>query len=164
MRRMLFALLMICGLVLTPVSAGADEAFDVSGDWTYVPTSIEIIERDGPNVFILGTDIGTWTGSFIGTTTEEFVVVHVPARGINFYYGELVFEGTVVDDNGTVRSGTMMLRTSGKQDPGTVEPGPGIWVGSWTIVDASGGLAGIQGHGAFTGPSLDVDYWGTVSF
>ena len=133
MRRALFALLVVFGLVLSPIPAGADDVYPVSGDWTYLPTVVEIIDRDGPNVFIYGEDVGTWTGTFTGTTTEQFVVVHVPAGGYNLYYGSMVFEGTVEDGHGVLHAGTMVIRTTGKQDPGTVEPGPGLWVGDWKI-------------------------------
>ena len=164
MRRALFVLLIVFGLVLAPIPVGADEGVDVSGDWTYVPTYLEFVERDGPNIFALGGDIGTWTGGFVGTTTEDFVLVHSPAGGYNLYSGELRFEGAVEDADGVLRSGTMTMQTHGKQDPGTLEPSDSLWVGHWSIVSGTGELEGIQGHGRFVGPSFDLDYWGTVYF
>jgi hypothetical protein len=39
-----------------------------------VPTLVSV-KQAGPNLFLYGTDVGTWTGTFEGTTTEDFMVV-----------------------------------------------------------------------------------------
>lgn len=150
---------MVCALAVSAIPAGAEPPTPASGDWTYVPFDVEIVKVAGQNTFIEGKDTGTWTGTFTGTSTEEFILVNHAKAGFNYYSGVIEFTGTVQG-----QSGTMVIRTNGKQDPGTVVPGPGLWEGSWVIVSGTGDLVNVHGQGTFTGPSLDLDYSGQIHF
>lgn len=150
MRKLLLVLAMAIGVVLSATPAIADRPTEISGDWTYIP-EVHSERVVGPNVFIEGSDIGTWTGGFEGTSTEEFrVVVHptyLSYRGLVEFEG--YFEGL---------HGTLTLKTNGFMHDGET------WVGHWLIVGSGGELEGLRGVGTFIGPSLDVDYQGKVHF
>lgn len=159
MKRLLSIPLMVCALTLMAAPASAVPPAQASGDWDYVPTAIEVVPGPGQTTFTYGEDDGTWTGTFAGTSTEEFVVVNHAKKGFNFYKGVIEFTGSVDG-----RFGTMTIRTNGKQDPGTVEPGPGLWSGRWVIVGGTGDLVNLHGQGTFSGPSLFLDYEGQYHF
>lgn len=157
MRKTLFVLVLVVALMAMAVPVQATQNVAVSGDWTYVPTIVDVRE-EGQNLIIYGRDVGTWTGSFEGTSVERFTVVVHPQY--NVYEGVILFEGYVDG-----KYGTMMLHTHGKQYPGGLEPGTGgDWVGQWMIMSATDELEGMRGHGTFWGPSLDVDYAGHCFF
>lgn len=158
MRRLLVGVLTVLAVALSATTASADHepATPVSGDWTYVPAVVGF-EEFGPHLLLYGTDVGTWTGTFEGTSYEEFTLMF-HASGDNYYRGLMEFEGTVDG-----RSGTMIIQAWGVQSPGGIEPGTGgDWSGSWVILSGTGELEGIEGRGSFAGPSLDLDYWGKV--
>ena len=159
MKRLLGISVLVGALLMGAVPTSAGPPGDASGDWNYLPTVDEVVEGPGQTTFIYGEDIGTWSGTFVGTSTEEFVVVNHAKAGFNFYSGVIEFTGSV---DGHV--GTLTIKTNGKQDPGTVEPGPGLWSGHWVIVGGTGDLANLHGQGTLTGPSLSLDYEGRYHF
>ena len=86
------------------------------------------------------------------------VIVH--ASGNNYYHGLMEFSGTV---DGI--AGTLTIRAWGVQIPGGLDPGTGgDWSGHWEILSGTGELVNIEGRGAFSGPSLDLDYSGKIHF
>ncbi len=159
MKRLLGIPMMVGALLMGTVPASAGPPNTASGDWDYVPTSIDVVPGPGQTTFIYGEDTGTWLGTFVGTSTEEFVIVNHAKAGFNFYSGVIEFTGSVDG-----QQGTLTIKTNGKQDPGTVQPGPGLWFGRWVIVGGTGGLANLHGQGTFTGPSLSLDYVGRYHF
>ena len=159
MKRLLAIPMTVVALMTVAVPASAGRPDTASGDWDYVPTSIEVVPGPGQTTFVYGEDIGTWSGTFVGTSTEEFVIVNHAKAGFNFYSGVIEFTGSVDG-----RVGTLTIKTNGKQDPGTVQPGPGLWFGHWVIVGGTGDLANLHGQGTFNGPSLFLDYDGQYHF
>ena len=158
MKRLLALPLVLFALLFGVAPASAGPPQEASGEWTYVPTLVSV-KQAGPNLFFYGTDIGTWTGTFEGTTTEDFVVVCHPNAGVTFYKGTMEFTGSVDG-----REGTMILKTNGIQESDTCDPSPAQWSGRWVIIGGTGELADVHGTGTFTGPSLDLDYSGQVHF
>ena len=124
-----------------------------SGTWTYVVTSIEVTKTANGNIFKYGEEIGTWTGTFEGTSFDYFEVIVHP-KGFVTCQGRIAFDGTV---NG--ESGTMDILFVGKKDLVT-----GLWSGKWVILGGTGGLANLQGRGMWDGPSFDLDYSGWIHF
>jgi len=159
MKRLMTIPLLLFALVLTAAPVSAGPPAEANGDWSYVPFGIEVVPGPGQTTFIYGEDTGTWSGTFDGTSTEEFVIVNHANNGFNFYRGVVEFTGSVDG-----RFGTVTIKTNGKQDPGTVAPGPGLWSGHWVIVGGTGDLANLHGHGTFSGPSLFLDYEGQYHF
>ena len=159
----MFKRLLLTGFVVfalmfgvTPASAGPPQ--DAAGEWKYLPTLVDF-KQAGPNLFLYGTDVGTWTGTFDGESTEDFVVVCHPKAGFSFYKGTIEFTGTVDG-----QEGTLTIKTNGKQESDTCDPSPAIWHGRWVIIGGTGDLADLHGNGTFTGPSLDLDYEGQIHF
>ena len=156
-RKMLSAALMMCIVAILSTlsisSAHATPPTTASGDWTYIVTHEEITREADGNTFIYGEDVGTWTGTFDGTSDETFIVV-VHRSGFMYYKGLLDFTGTVDG-----KSGTLVIRTVGKYDPGTEE-----WSGQWVIISGTDDLANLRGQGTFRGISYAVEYSGKVHF
>lgn len=151
-------------LALTAVPVSADSPTTVAGTWDYEDVGIPVIKDYGSIVFVFGQDRGEWGGSFQGVTEEDFVVVCLLNAGVNFYVGEMTFDGTVLDESGVPQEGTMTLRTMGKQYSDTCEPSPAEWNGRWVASGGTGGLDGIRGRGTFHGPSYHLLYEGRVHF
>ncbi len=158
MKRLLMMPLLLCALLLGTAPALAGPPTDAYGEWTYMPSIVDV-KQAGPNVFIHGTDVGSWTGTFAGSSTEDFIVVCHPTAGSNFYSGTIEFTGYVDG-----RYGSVTIKTNGKQEADTCDPSPALWFGRWVVVGGAGDLADLHGNGTFTGPSLDLDYSGQIHF
>jgi hypothetical protein len=163
MKRLLLVPLVVCALVLgvTPAVAGPPE--EAAGDWTYMPDLAGLTFREaGNNLFISGTEVSTFTGTFEGTSDDEFVVVchrKGPESAMNFVKGTIDFTGEVDG-----RAGDLTMKFVGKQDSTTCDPSGAIWSGTWVILGGTGELADLHGHGEWTGPSFDLDYNGYIHF
>lgn len=164
LKRAVLAATAVFALAL-PATATAKNSHEIAeGTWNYVPTSLSIDKQAGQQVFISGVTADDLVGTFVGTGVQQFTLVHHANQQFNFYRGTTDFEGTVEDDQGVLREGTMTILTVGKQDPGWLDPSPLPWSGTWVITSAGGGLEGLHGHGTFTGPSGSLDYTGTINF
>ena len=162
---LLLALTVALTLAAVPVSAGPK--VEASGSWTYSPTFVSPTEFRGQNAFLYGTDNGTWEGTFTGTHEEEFDVVCHLKGGFSFYKGEITFTGTVEDETGALRFGTMVIKTNAKVDAVSPDCGPIFdtdWHGHWVIIGGTGDLANVHGHGTLTGPSGTLRYEGQIHF
>ena len=163
--RRLIILAMAVGLLMT-VSVGmatAKPAEKASGDWTYVPDLGGLTSRTAGNTtFVYGTEVSTFTGTFEGTSTDDFVVVchqKAPDSFMNFVKITIDFTGEVDG-----RVGGLTMKATGKQDSTTCDPSGAIWSGKWVIVGGTGDLVDLHGHGTWTGPSFDLDYTGKIHF
>ena len=150
--------------MLAAVPVSADQPIEVSGTWDYCLTSEPKVKVAGPNVFIFAHDHGDWTGTFVGGTEEELVVVCYAKAGFNFYKGAMTFTGTVEDGSGALHDGTMFLKNNGKQYANTCDPSPAEWKGHWVIIGGTGGLANPHGQWTFHGPRLALLYEGQIHF
>lgn len=88
----------------------------------------------------------------------------LPRRVSRRQKSDSTFHGTVVDETGIEREGTMVLRTNGWQYSDTCDPSPAEWVGHWVITGGTEGLANVHGQGTFHGPSFHLIYQGQVHF
>jgi hypothetical protein len=160
MRKKISVLLLCCVALLSaliiPIIHAA-KPMPASGDWTYVVTSIS--ERwAGSNLFRYGEEIGTWTGTFVGTSYDTFtVIVHNadpgPPSFVNVI-GVINFEGWVGD-----KYGTLVIKFVGKKTGEPLE-----WYGTWVIISGTGELENLHGRGTWWGPSFDLDYDGKIHF
>lgn len=164
MRRSIILLVVTVALSLAAVPVSAGPPMPASGTWDYALTAPPVVEMAGPNVFIYGQDHGEWHGTFEGFSEEEFVIVCHASAGFAYYRGEMTFYGTVLDESGIRREGSMALKASGKQYTDTCDPSPAEWNGQWVIIGGTGGLAEVHGQGTFDGPSFHLLYEGQVHF
>lgn len=146
-KRALLALLAICALAFWGSVARADAPIRGDGTLSYGPPILLDATTVGQTTFIDVDIDGTITGPLTGTIDEQYTVKHHAAAGFNTYRGVLEFEGTVTDRNGIAHEGTLTLQTHGRQDPGMPFPTDVPWYMRWVIVDGSGGLEHVQGHG-----------------
>ena len=151
-----FSITLLCLIALFTISIPlvfASPPVPASGEWTYVVTYIEDIKTANGKTFRYGEEIGTWTGTFTGTSFDYFEVIIHP-KGFVTCQGRIAFTGTV-----SGKSGTMEILFVGKKDL-TVN----LWSGKWVILDGTGELTGIHGKGTWEGPSYNLDYIGCIHF
>ncbi len=116
----------------------------------------------GNTTFIHSTSNSTFTGSFAGTSSDEFVVVcHQKGPESVTNFGKLTINFTGEVDG---RVGGMTMKATGKQDSTTCDPSGAIWYGKWVILGGTGELAQLHGNGEWTGPSFNLDYTGIIHF
>ncbi|MDH3306759.1 MAG: hypothetical protein OEO77_04485 [Acidimicrobiia bacterium] len=109
------ATLLVVGVA--PAVAGPPEA--ASGDWTYVPTRLAVREA-GSTTFVYATEISTFTGTFPGTSDDEFVVVchhKGPESFMLFVKGTFEFTGEVDG-----RAGEMTMKSRASRTPLPASP------------------------------------------
>lgn len=163
MKRLLLILLVLCALVLGVMPAMAGSTEEVSGEWTYVPDLDGLTFRTvGNTTFVHGTEVSMFTGTFAGTSSDEFLVVchqKGPESFRNFAKITIEFTGEVDG-----RVGSLTIKARGRQSSTTCDPSDAIWYGTWVIVGGTGELTGLRGHGRWTGPSFDLDYTGRIHF
>ena len=156
MRKMLLTPLIVCIVALLStlsIPVHATPPITASGTWIYAPEIIDMRVAGG-NTFLLGKDVANWTGTFNGTSTEDFTVV--AHRSGFMYYKGLVFFGGTVDG----KSGTLVIRTVGKTPPDIEE-----WSGKWVILSGGGDLENLRGQGTWWQISpLNLVYSGKVHF
>jgi hypothetical protein len=122
------------------VSVQAGPLTIAGGDWLYMPT-VESVRIAGGNTFLELSEVGAWSGTFEGESTEAGTVVQ-HSSGRVFFKGIVSFVGTV---NG--QSGTMKMSVVGSKADPTAE-----WEGKWVILGGTEGLATLQGQGTWWGP------------
>lgn len=163
---MLLAPLALLAVVLSAAVVHADPPNEANGTLTYDLSTAEIVStrQAGQTLFIDVTIEGSIEGTLTGDIKEAYTVVHHSKALFNTYRGVLEFEGTVKDADDVEHEGSLRLLTRGRQDPGLPIPSATPSYMSWVIVEGSGGLEHVQGHGSGT---LIVDtlvYTGQVHF
>jgi len=144
-------------LSILSIAAHAGPPTTAEGLWQYIPT-IEDVRVANGNTFIHITEVGQWTGTFEGVSTEEGTVVRHSSGFVSFK-GKVSFVGSVGD-----RSGTLEMRVVGEkpdQLPGTE------WEGKWVILSGTDGLATLHGHGTWWGPGWNSAHpteWGNINY
>ncbi len=160
MKKLLVCLIFVCILLPTAVFAGPPE--DVAGDFTYIPLGCaEILPANGNMIMADCEDDGTWyAGPLDGTSHEVYDIVFLGWEGDfvyerAFYKGKITFTG---EFDG--REGTLTIIMSGWSYGDLAE-----WSGRWTILNGTGELANLHGHGAMSSNGLmDVHYEGQMHF
>jgi len=129
---LLFVLAALLGAVIA-VGATASPPAPASGTLTYLASTFNSVRLEGGNAIIdLSADV-SYTGTLSGTSHLHGVLIFHPDGTANFHDTE-TFTGTV---DGIAGSVTFNLK--GSSDPNLVV------TGTSTVVDASGGLAGLHG-------------------
>lgn len=152
-RKSLFALLVIFLLMVLVVPAQAGPPENASGTWWYFPI-IDDVRVAGCNTFIDSFEIGEWTGSFAGDSTELGKVVA-------YCNGHLSFNATVTFVEVTIagKQGGLVMSVAGTLPVGSE------WTGSWVILSGTGELENLRGQGAWWGPGApDWEQWGYVDY
>jgi len=136
-----------------PVYAGPPE--HAEGLWQYIP-SIESVRVADGNTFLDTSEVGQWTGTFSGVSTEKGKVVRYSSGHVSFK-GAVSFIGKVGDKSGTLE----MLAVGSKPDLSSE------WEGIWVIISGTGDLATLHGQGTWWGPgwsSANPTDWGDIYY
>jgi len=144
---------MLLSALLMSAQAGPPTAAE--GDWLYMPT-IEGMSIAGGNTFLELAEVGQWSGTFDGDSTETGTVVQ-HSSGLVFFKGTVSFVGNVNGQFGTLE----MSVVGSKADPAAE------WEGKWTILGGTEGLATLQGQGTWWGPGwspLTPTEWGVIHY
>lgn len=153
-RSIVVLLIVILMLTLTlPVQAGPPE--DASGLWQYIPTITGSKVANG-NTTLYTTEVGQWSGTFDGVSTEVGKVV-IHASGFRWFTSKVSFVGSVNGKSGTLE----MVAVGKKADPTT------DWYGKWVITGGTGDLANLHGQGTWWGPGwspAEPEEWGDIPY
>jgi hypothetical protein len=153
-RPLLAIAVLLVGLLLVlsvPALAGPPE--EAGGVWEYMVTAADV-ELAGCNMFMYTYDIGEWTGTFEGVSTETGVVV-AHCSGKTSFNGSLSFVGDVNGQSGSLEMSVV----------GQCCDEQGHWKGQWVILSGTEGLANLRGQGTWFGPGAGGPFvWGTVDY
>ena len=153
MLRFLSILALTAMAFLLPQTAGASAPVAGGGDFVVTSDVVTSTHQDAGNTFLtiaMTTDV---TGTLAGTiVTDETAVVH--PNGVITIQAAETFTGTA---NGI--AGTLQFNTVGIADAAT-----GAFTGQFAIVDGSGGLANLHGHGTVEGVGFVGTYTIEIAF
>jgi len=162
MKKVLSALLLVW--LALPVAVHAGPPTDVEGDFIYTSTILSM-RQEGNNLLLEAIDTATWTGAFVGTSTEEYKVVLHGVTGVfgtpDFRFEKANYKGTVTF-TGEVqgRSGTVEILFVGQAEERLAN-----WTGTWRIMSGTGELASLHGTGVFwNNAPRDIHYEGQIHF
>jgi hypothetical protein len=133
------------GLTVAPTTAAAPPRVTpgisrsaAEGVWTWVVTVMDVWKETPRGVqFASGSEDGTWTGTFEGSSVDTFGAELRP-DGL-WALLAISFEGTVLDKTGTLE----ILTTAVANDPDRPMRG------RWTIISGTGDLANVRGQGTW---------------
>jgi hypothetical protein len=147
----LVVVITLLSVVSIPTLAGPPE--EAGGEWNYFVYDIEVREA-GKNTFMTTYDVGLWSGTFEGESTEVGMVVVHPS-GKTSFNGSLSFDGKVNGESGTFEMSVV----------GQCCDEQGHWKGQWVILSGTDGLANLRGQGTWFGPGAGGPFvWGTVDY
>jgi hypothetical protein len=147
MRRtiLVFAVASLAAAMFIPATAAAPSKVPatvlkpVAGTWTWVNTAFNVWKTTKKGVqYASGSEDGTWTGDFEGTSVDDFGVQIWP-DGTVWALLTISFDGTVKDKTGTLQ----ILTTAVVRDPD--KP----MTGTWTIASGTGDLVNFGGQGTW---------------
>jgi len=157
MRKILLTLLSVLMIALlftlsVPVQAGPPT--NAEGLWRYTPTIIDSREA-GCNTFLTTTEVGEWTGTFEGDSTEAGKVV-IHCSGAWSFNAIVTFSNVTVDD----KEGTLEMSVVGKRPDASAD-----WEGKWVILSGTNELATLRGQGTWWGPGASgPGTWGDIYY
>jgi hypothetical protein len=167
MRRtiLLLAVVALAATLFVPATAASPSAGDrvlprqASGVWSWVNTGFDIWKETKKGVQLgTGTEDGTWTGTFDGTSVDYFTAKLWPSGAV-FGLLTATFEGTVED-----MSGTLEILTTFEVTEEMLEADPDASMrGTWMIVAGTDELSNLCGTGTW-GPNAEegAPYTGTI--
>jgi len=109
----------------------------VEGTWSWVNTASEVWKETPRAKYVSGSEDGTWTGTFEGTSVDAFGAKlwrHSAGGGIDAALN-ISFTGTVDGKTGTLQILTWLVRGEASSP--------------WTIASGTGELATTRGYGTW---------------
>jgi len=144
----------LLSLLSAPVHGGPPSAAE--GLLQYLPVD-QSMRVAGGNTFVDFAEVGKWTGTLEGESTDVGALV-IHSAGFASVKAITSFVGTVGGRSGTLEMGFI----GEKPDllPGTE------WEGKWVILSGTGDLANLRGHGTWWGPGWQGNptEWGNIPY
>jgi hypothetical protein len=158
-RAAIAALILVLTIAPAAQAATPGSATQVTGGWTWVNTGATFEPLPDGSLLISGTEEGTWSGSFRGSSTDVFQMTQTPPVDDPVHWGPgwgtltASFHGKV-----GVKNGTMTMHITfwwAADDP--------IYHGTWEILSGTGALKHVTGSGTWvSGVDASATYAGTV--
>lgn len=146
------ALLVIFSLFMATNTVQATPPENAAGLWRYQSTILSAKEA-GCNLFAKTSEVGTWTGTFNGTSTESGrIALH--CSGAVSFNAIVSFEGTVDGKYGTFKMSVVGSKPDLSSD----------WTGTYVILSGTGELAGLKSQGIWYGPGASGGGWGDIYY
>jgi hypothetical protein len=110
----------------------------------------DFMKVDGPMKYMTQSYSGEWTGVFTGTSEEYWMQI------IRRYNERVMSIGTILFDTVEIdgASGSLELYSIGEKPDRAVNDGKGTWV----IIEGTGELENLQGHGTYWGQGWQGNY------
>jgi len=121
------------------------------GTWTWVNTAWEVWRVTDKAKYVSGSEDGTWTGTFEGTSVDTFGAKlwrHSAGGGLEAAL-DISFTGTVEG-----KTGTLQILTWVSKGEETCSP--------WTITSGTDELAMMRGYGTWCWSDVGAEYTGTL--
>ena len=152
-RLIITGIVVLLAIAIVPAAGARHHAkAKVAGDWSWVNTSFEETLTAGGNKLMTGDEIGTWTGTFQGSSYDVFAMTGMPPFDYdNSLYGAswgtltCCFTGKVAGKKGSM----MVFFTI--EEPAN-DP---VMTGDWVIVCGTAGLAHLSGSGTWVSSGVD---------
>lgn len=129
----------VLALFATPIAASEPSSTGGTFGPTRAPAATSVRSADGNRFINIAARPGAFTGTFVGTYSEDLQII-IHKDGSTNFAAQLTCQCTVEG-----RSGTITIWLNGTGSPAGFEA-------HWRIVDATGGLAGLHGQGTLSGP------------
>jgi hypothetical protein len=155
----LAVLVLVLATAPAAMAAPPGSSTQVSGGWTWVNTGVTVDPMPDGSLLISGTEIGTWTGSFRGTSDDVFQMTQTPPVDDPDHWGPgwgtltATFDGKV-----GVKTGTMTMYVTFWWAADDIH-----YHGTWEILAGTGALKHVTGSGTWvSGVGADATYAGSV--
>jgi hypothetical protein len=175
MRRMLavgVALTLVMTLASATSATRPSASTDVSGTWTWVYTNRIFTPMPTGDMVVDGTDAGTWTGTFEGSSDEVFRGTRTPPFGA-FVVGETwgdVWGALTVTFTGRVdgKHGGMTMWVTYHRPAQSQAPADALGMsGTWVILSGTEALKNVTGSGTWVSAAdgaSTAPYEGTITW
>lgn len=163
-------------LVMTLASAASatrpGTAKNVSGTWAWVYTNRIFTLMPTGDMIVDGTDTGTWTGTFEGSSDEVFRATRTPPFGafvVGGTWGD-VWGALTVTFTGRVdgKRGSMTMWVTYHRPANSQAPADGLGMsGTWTILSGTEALKNVSGNGTWVSAAdgaSSAPYEGTITW
>jgi hypothetical protein len=146
----LLAVAVILCLVSITACTPSPKDEDADGVWCYLPRqgeveAIKVLHRKSFRVIV---DDGDWTGTFTGSS-EDYGTSLMHASGRGLFIGAAHFASVEVDG----KTGGLHMDYIGERTDAMAG-----WQGKWTIIEGTGELEAIRGHGTWWGRGWAGDW------
>jgi hypothetical protein len=157
LKNLTFSLLGV--LLLVPVVSGSSGPISASGTFVVIADAILSVQSFGGVTVLKVTHVSQWTGTFKGKSVINDETIIIFPNGMAIDRGT----GKFVTDDGTGTADHAYIAVGSIGPDGLYGTADDTETGVYIMDNGTGSLAGVEGHGSFTGV-FGGTYDGLVSF